>query len=426
MVTMPKPPLVTRGCKTASRHESSESHELGVEYLLDWNQGTYRPDMGPQTVDDYNPVDAGMELYSFEQLAVLEAANPELTSRRRVALLMEREKTLRDEVQLAMSIAMGVSPDDWIELPHGHNYYAKCLLGPFGAKIDYFPMNSAEGLHFNAMLPGQACSAIGYERMRVFLQWQCRQGITFTRLDIAIDDYAKGISIDDVYEAICSEYVVTRAKKCRTINDTLVGTKIKTGNTRYLGAPGALNRPRAYDKDLESKGLVPANRFEMECRKESAETLGPLLAEGDWKKVIPQRFVSFVDFREPNIQGMKEVEERPRLEWWSALVDNAMRVNMFAAKAMRTIEDKADWIKESVAPTLAVVFEAMGGNLDELSALLSEGKKRWKSENIEALRVWRSAGSKPVMFSSETPGLERARKDYWADRGLKERGVQYV
>jgi len=86
---------------------------------------------------------------------------------------------------------------------------------------------------------------------------------------------------------------------------------------------------------------------------------------------------------------------------------------------MRTIEDKADWIKESVAPTLAVVFEAMGGNLDELSALLSEGKKRWKSGNIEALRVWRSAGSKPLMFGFATPGLDRARKDYWSNRGLR-------
>ena len=426
MVTMPKPPLVTRGCKTASRHESSGDNEISVEYLLDWNQGTYRPDMGPQTVDDYNPVDAGMELYSFGQLAVLEGANPELASRRRVALLMDREQTLRGQVVLAMSIAMGVSPDDWIELPTGHNFYGKCLLGPFGAKVDYSPISSADGLHFNATLPGQACSAIGHERMVALLKWQCRQGVTFTRLDPAMDDHAKVISVDDVYEAMSSEYVVTRAKKCLTVFETKVGTKEVTGNTRYLGAPGALNRLRVYDKELESKGLVPANRFEMECRKESAETLGPLLAEGDWQKVIPQRFVSFVDFRDPNIQGMKEVEERPRLEWWSALVDNVMRVNMFAAKAMRTIEDKADWIKESVAPTLAVVFEAMGGNLDELSALLSEGKKRWKSENIEALRVWRSAGSKPVMFSFETPGLDCARKDYWADRGLKERGVQYA
>jgi DNA relaxase NicK len=366
--------------------------------------------MGPQTVDDYNPVDAGMELYSFQQLAVLEAANPELTSRRRVALLMEREKTLRGQVVLAMSIAMGVSPDDWIELPTGHNFYAKCLLGPFGAKVDYSPMSSADGLHFNATLPGQACSAIGHERMVVLLKWQCRQGVTFTRLDPAMDDHTKVISVDDVYEAMSSEYVVTRAKKCLTVFETKVGTKEVTGNTRYLGVPGALNRMRVYDKDLESKGLVPANRFEMECRKESAETLGPLLAEGDWQKVIPQRFVSFVDFRDPNIKGLKEVEERPRLGWWSALVDNVMRVNMFAAKAMRTIEDKADWIKQSVAPTLAVVFEAMGGNLDELSALLSEGKKRCKSGNIEALRVWRSAGSKPLMFGFATPGLDRARE----------------
>ena len=65
MVTMPKPLLITRGCKTASRYEGSVSQDIGVEYLVDWNQGTYRPDMGPQTVDEYNPVDAGMEVYSF-------------------------------------------------------------------------------------------------------------------------------------------------------------------------------------------------------------------------------------------------------------------------------------------------------------------------------------------------------------------------
>jgi len=405
MVTVQRPPLVTRGQKTALRHEEGKGEPEGVTLRVDWNQATFRPSDGPQDgryrvvepevgrfveLGEYNAIDA-----QYPGLASNLAGSGFWDVRRERAVMVARAEALLEQVVLAMSLAMGVSPEDWTELLRGNNGYGRARLGPFGARVDYEPLGNTDRLDFNATLPGAACGAIGHERMVKLFQYQCRVGAVFTRIDIVMDDYAKVILPAEVQELLQGPYVVTRAQEYMSVHKGKIGTPEVTGSTGYIGSPSSRNRLRVYDKSLESDGQTNTIRWELQCRNESAETLGPLLAEKDWQEVIPGRFVSFIDFR---ALDKTEVEDRTRLPWYSTLVKNAARANMFAAKALKTLADKAAWLEETVAPTLAAVFAGTGENMAEIRNLIAGGMRRLKPQQKEAVRVWKMAGNGRLSF----------------------------
>ena len=99
--------------------------------------------------------------------------------------------------------------------------------------------------------------------------------------------------------------------------------------------------------------------------------LGPLLAQGDWKIAIPQRFVSFIDFR---ARDKERIEARTRLGWWAILVDNATTPNMYEAKSLKTLEDMTDWAIKTVAPTFAAIYQGTGQSMTEISNFM---KMEW-------------------------------------------------
>ncbi len=428
MVTAPKPPLVTRGQETASQTQNTEFFEqdkpVGVTLRVDWNQSTFKPDDGPQegryrTFEsatgeivergEYNTFDARFP-------GLVEHANPFMDRRRQRAVMVERSENLRQLVILHVSVAMGVSPGDWIDLPRGNNGYGQAVLGPFGARVDYSPLGS-DRLDFNVTLAGVACGQITPEYMVRFLRFQCERGAKFTRLDIVMDDHDRVKSPAQIEKYMQGSQVVTRTEKYMKVHTGSVRSKEITGATLYVGAPSSRVRMRVYDKGLESDGEIDAIRWELQNRAEAAEQLGPRLAglvyksggwlryqgprekgsdglggikvepswekvEVDWGQVITQQFVSFIDFRKTD---KAEVEDRTRLKWYSGLVKAAERVNMYAAKVPRTLEDMAAWIEKSVAGTLSAVFESTGRSYKELKKLLDIGRQQMKPRHKEAV-----------------------------------------
>jgi hypothetical protein len=401
MVTAKRPPLVTRGQKTAPRHRDirKSEEELRVKLNVDWLDATFKPDMSPQKDWETNAIDEQFPQYIQEEWEMIERRTAALHDRRYQALLVNRERLLRGQIILAISLAMGVAPGDWIELPRGINGYGKALMGPNGARVDYEPLGQPARWDFHAMLPGKACMAIGHERMVKLLKYMCESAARFTRLDVAIDDYTKIITPLGVLHYLkvprLDSEVVTHASKFTNVNSGELGSGNQTADTLYIGSPKSRNYLRIYDKDEESHGEIPAIRWELQCRAESAETLGPLLAGCDWRKVIPQRLVSFIDFR---AKDKTDVEKRTRLAWFAMLVKDASRANMYSSKAFRTLEDAAEWVIKVVAPTLAAVFAGTAGDIGEIMDLIREGRKRWKPQQAEAVRAWQDAGNAPLQL----------------------------
>jgi len=277
------------------------------------------------------------------------------------------------QVQLAASLALGCEPGDWVETESGQYGYQKGMVGPGGSRL-WWDAPGRDDVHVS--FPGQACQVAGQDRLVSFLRYALGHGGKATRCDTAIDDYQRIVEPSQVLEAIQGPDVVTHAKKWLTQRGGVVGSKELNGATEYLGAPGSRQRLRVYDKGLESSGEMDCIRWELESRKEAAETMAMALAYQSWGEVMASRLVGFVDFREADSHS--EVEKRQRLSWFQELVGLARKASAYLPKAVKTAFDVVGWLDRSIGPSLAVAMKYWQGDLAPLSDLLGRGERRWK------------------------------------------------
>jgi len=301
---------------------------------------------------------------------------------------VDSEKKLRNKVMLAASFALDCDLGDWIALPCGNHGYKLAVLGPGGTRIDFEPEGRFD---FHVSMPGKACSLIGERRMRTFLKFADKNGGRATRVDVKVDDYARVASVADVDgHTLRSKGLVSHAQEVMTINLHTTDSAELSGATIYIGSASSRRRLRVYDKNLESHGEINAIRWEMQERKEAAETLLVQLAYGEsWPKIIAARLVSFVDFRD---LVKVEVEDRDRLPWFAALVAGAEKAMVYLPKAAQTLAEVQDWFKRALGPTLAVIMAGWGGDLGRLDDVLKDGKRRWKPRHKAMLA---EAGAAP-------------------------------
>jgi len=277
------------------------------------------------------------------------------------------------QIQLATSLALGCEPGDWVETASGSYGYQQGMVGPGGARI-WWGAPGRNDCHVS--FPGQACQLAGQDRLVSFMRYTLVHGGKPTRCDTAIDDYGRIIEPDQVLEMIQGPDIVTHAKKWLTQRGGAVGSKESTGATDYLGAPGSRQRVRVYDKGLESGGEMDCIRWELESRKEAAETMATALAYQSWGEVMASRLVGFVDFRDADSHS--EVEKRQRLAWFQELVGLARKASAYLPKAAKTALDVIDWLDRSIGPSLAMAMKYWKGDLAPLNDLLARGERRFK------------------------------------------------
>jgi len=277
------------------------------------------------------------------------------------------------QIQLAASLALGCESGDWVETASGSYGYQQGMVGPGGARI-WWDASGRDDFHVS--LPGQACQLAGQDRLLSFLRYTLGHGGKPTRCDTAIDDYRYIASPAQVLEALQGPDVVTHAQKVLTQQGGRVGSSDLTGATVYLGAPGSRQRVRVYDKGLESDGEMNCIRWELESRKEAAETMVAALAYQSWGEVMASRLVGFVDFR--GADSHSEVEKRQRLAWFQELVGLVRKASAYLPKAVKTALDVIDWLDRSIGPSLAMAMKYWKGDLAPLSDLLERGERRFK------------------------------------------------
>jgi len=281
-----------------------------------------------------------------------------------------------DRVLLMVSLALGCEAGDWVELEHGSYGYRQGQVGPGGAKV-WWDAPGRDDVHVS--LPGQACGVVGHERLKKYLWQVTAAGGKATRLDVAVDDYARTVSPGDVLRALQGPDRVTHARDYLTQQGGRVGSSELTGATVYLGAPSSRQRLRVYDKGLESGGEMNCVRWELQSRKEAAETMVQVLADQDWGAVVASRLVGFVDFREAAAHS--EMEKRPRVSWFKELVGLVEKASAYLPKPARTVEEVVEWLGRAVGPTLAVAMQFWKGDLGPLTKIIREGQGRWKPKH---------------------------------------------
>jgi len=286
----------------------------------------------------------------------------------------------RDSVIETISEVLFGDPEDWITLEYGYQGYRKTVLGPGGVRLHSdFP----GATHFNVSLPGKACQCAGAEHLKNFLAYSAENGGKARRIDLALDDYDKLITPEELEAQFHSPNAVTHVKTIMGVQKSTRGDPQHGGATRYLGAPSSARRLRCYDKNVESGGLIDAYRWELQERKRAAERAHHDLLHGDWGEVIRSRLVSLIDIKV--YESAVEIEDRIRWEPFEVLMQAAEKAPVYFPVEPKTMEEFEDHFRMSQGPSLAVLVEHHGGDLGAIIDIAKDGKRRWKSKHTKML-----------------------------------------
>ena len=292
-------------------------------------------------------------------------------------LYIHEIKQFQDSVVEMVSGVLSGDPEDWIPLEYGYQGYRKTILGPGGARLY---SDSPGGLHFNVSLPGQACQLAGAERLKDFLAYSAENRGKARRIDLALDDYDKLITPEELEAQFHSPNAVTHIKEIMGVKKSKRGEPERGGATRYLGARSSLRLLRCYDKNVESGGLIDAYRWEIQERKRAAEKAHHDLLNGDLGEVVRSRLLSLIDIR---IFGSAvEVEDRLRWEPYEELIQGAEKADAYFPVEEKSIEEKEEWFVRQNAPTLAMLDQHHGGDLNAIAKYVCDGRKRLKPKHL--------------------------------------------
>lgn len=182
-------------------------------------------------------------------------------------------------------------------------------------------------------------------------------GANVSRLDIACDDRAGYLSMDDVLSKV-QENEINSRMTARSVVVSFNGTR-RSGATVYIGAASSDFRVRIYDKALEEGIDGHWVRVELVMRGKNSkafvaqmtncENVGKLAAQ-----VINDKF-SFIERDDSNISRCTVCD------WWTKFVDELEAVRLVARKVIQhTVERISGWVEAQVGPSLAILLRTMG------------------------------------------------------------------
>lgn len=225
-----------------------------------------------------------------------------------------------------------------------------------------------------------------------------------TRIDIALDDYSKSITFEQVNEAARKKNY-TGFRKSPVVHHTYQKGKI-AGFTIVYGTRASDRLLRFYDKEFESKGRIKSNRWELELHDELAQK-----ALADWLAIEPENFeeyspkllagmvVGTIDFVKRGYD--KNVTRMPRLEWWATFKETVgMEIRHSKDPVLTSLEKKKRWITRQVIVTLAMLKKIMGikGFKQYLAGELDQAQERFTSWHETFIQVY-GRGNAEIDFS---------------------------
>ena len=287
--------------------------------------------------------------------------------------------TFPEEVTLD-SIYKFIGSDGWAGMERGAMGYRKGLVrGNVRILFD-----GAEGMGIHIEASGQGCRELEGDGMvldwSIFLKNIIEAEGKFSRLDVAIDDRTGCLLMPNILACFNSGLIVSRYKTGRIMSGRKLNDASELGNTLYLGSPSSNTIIRIYDKAAENGEEGNHIRVELQTRNDRAYSLGTALAYLGFEEV-PGIIRAYLDFK---IRSSGSQRERWKTQgWWNMFLSGAKKLRLSTAPVVRSVDKSYQWISKQVAPTLAMVLRASGGDLGVFDQLISEGDKR--------LRPWHKA-----------------------------------
>ncbi len=277
----------------------------------------------------------------------------------------EIEKKLKEE-----------NPKETVEFeerPYGIRYFEKSYRHPSGVIAGVGHRKPGKMLLDNNVayleIPGSVLSTMTQSRVRKLmraLQEECK--FKCTRVDVAIDDYAKTFDVRTVALAKDKHHYTgfgNTGQHIKNGRNGSLGEMVTFGNR---GSRGGGKRICQYDKSIESKGKIDAMRIELSCYKHYAVQLFEHLCAVEviaWGELIGAWISGAIDFRRRQGEKDKNPGKRRRLGWWAKIVKGFAQIKPGRTYTPDSIEKVKAWLVKQVAPSLAVMAHRMWGEAKE-------------------------------------------------------------
>lgn len=212
-----------------------------------------------------------------------------------------------------------------------------------------------------------------------------------SRIDIALDDLKKFIKMGRIADAMHSGDYFNTSYTAEIVSGNRGEPK---GTTLYFGAPSSDKRLCIYDKTIESKGKLDANRWEARYRRKAANQVFHVWVqfERDAPESVPRLLQNYVlglvDFRNRDGNDPNRARCEP-LRWYSDLcrVLRAKPARVTVKAVVQTIQKSIDWTIKAVAPTLFTLKAALGDHFPKFfEDLIKKGADRMSNTRRRALK----------------------------------------
>jgi phage replication initiation protein len=282
---------------------------------------------------------------------------------------------------------------EWIKDKGGFRGYPQCWMtvgsdrgvGKLGTGAERAP------LEIHVDLSAGIVSSWPPSKVRAVLQWVRKQHGHLTRIDCALDDRNSTVPLTTIKQAIDAGQCVTRADRLQVIASSSIHKGTPQGETLYVGSPHSQTMLRIYDKraELQTKGRADWEshgvRWELQLKQDRAQVCGQVLAhieESDWLEFIIGVLRSYVDFRDTSREELDDDRYRsPLLGWWKELTEDFRKGRLVIEKETQSIPKVKRWVKQSVAPMLAVICAHHPDGQAWLEKQIISAVRRWKTKH---------------------------------------------
>lgn len=235
-------------------------------------------------------------------------------------------------------------------LERGMLGYTHGLILPGEGRILWNDDRADMGVHVE--LPSKCLRMVEVDAIQL-CGWVHLQGGQCTRIDIALD--TDQVTMDQVMQCHVAGDVVVRSSKWQRVESD------GGGQTLYLGGAKSRRRVRVYNKAAEQGVEGVWTRFEVQFRRDQANTVSEFVGlESGLTDIIN----SCVDFRDSKEDS--NLTRCSRWAWWDLVIGQAEKISFAAGSIVADVIGQAyTWIDKQVSPTLAFLHRALGAGAVE-------------------------------------------------------------
>ena len=218
-------------------------------------------------------------------------------------------------------------------------------------------------------LSGEALEWLSHEGFLSLIRELSELGIKPTRIDVALDDYDRELSLDWHREQISLSKTLCYFRKANCISD-LINDRLETIYLGRRGGSGSGVFYRIYDKFIQSEGKINAIRYEAEFTGDKVKTVFGMLLEcsvtdiGTYEDTVAGLVLGCLDYRHK--EGGKQLSRVPRVSEWESFLGSTITLRVSVPKAAPKGEFNTTHFVKQYARSLVVLELQQADNLPNL------------------------------------------------------------